>query len=127
LPGSIKHGPGGGGGGSSVSILLKIAAISSGFVFMSIMILAYISITNMRTISLETALIMAEHKVRGDIASFQNRLENEYGVLSLSGGTLVDQRSQTLNGRYDLVDAISGELGIVATIFVKEGNDYKRI
>jgi methyl-accepting chemotaxis protein len=114
-------------GNSSVSILVKIAAISSGFVFMGIMVLAYISITNMRTISLETALIMAENKVRGDIASFQNWIKNDYGILSLNGGTLVDQRAQTLNERYDLVDKISGELGIVATVFVREGNDYKRI
>ncbi|MDR1419954.1 MAG: methyl-accepting chemotaxis protein, partial [Treponema sp.] len=114
-------------GNSNVSILVKIAAISSGFVFIAVVVLAWISITNMRTISLETALIMAEHKVRGDIASFQNWIRNDYGVLSLNGGTLVDQRAQTLAERYDLVDKISGELGIVATIFVKEGNDYKRI
>jgi methyl-accepting chemotaxis protein len=114
-------------GKQSVSILVKIAAISSGFVFMGIMVLAVISISSMRTISLETALIMAENKIRGDIASFQNELKNDYGVLSLNGGTLVDQRNQTLNVRYDLIDRISGELGIVATIFVREGNDYKRI
>jgi methyl-accepting chemotaxis protein len=114
-------------GNSGISILIKIAAVSSGFVFMSIMIFAFISISSIRTVSLETALIMAENKVRGDIVSFQNTIKNDYGALSLDGGTLVDQHAQTLNERYDLVDKISGELGIVATIFVREGNDYKRI
>jgi methyl-accepting chemotaxis protein len=112
---------------SGISILVKIAAVSSGFVFMGIMVLAIISISSMRTISLETALIMARNKIRGDIASFQNRLKNDYGALSLNNGNLVDQRAQALNERYELVDEVSEELGIVATIFVREGNDYKRI
>ncbi|MDR1302867.1 MAG: Cache 3/Cache 2 fusion domain-containing protein [Treponema sp.] len=112
---------------SSISILIKIAALSSGFVFIGIMVLAFISISSMRTISLETALIMARNKIRGDIASFQNTLKNNYGNLSLNNGTLVDQHGEALNERYDLVDKVSEELGIVATIFVREGNDYKRI
>ncbi|MDR1389282.1 MAG: methyl-accepting chemotaxis protein [Treponema sp.] len=108
-------------------ILVKIAAISSGFVFLSIVVLAFISISDMRTISLETALIMAENKIHGDIATFQNALKSDYGVLSLRRGTLVDENDQPLDERYELIDRISGELGIAATIFVRTGDDYKRI
>ncbi|MHB9295534.1 putative methyl-accepting chemotaxis protein [Pillotina sp. SPG140] len=112
---------------TSNGILVKIAGVSSGLVLMVILILVVISISSMNTISLETARIMTEHKIKGDIVSFQYQLAYEYGILSLNGGTLKDEQGQSLNEQYELIDRISADLGIVATIFVREGNDYRRI
>jgi methyl-accepting chemotaxis protein len=81
----------------------------------------------MNTVTLETALVMAENKIRGDIASFQDEILHEYGAPALKGGTLTDEQGQPLNERYDLIDKTSAGLGVVATVFVREGNDYKRI
>ncbi|MDR1986513.1 MAG: methyl-accepting chemotaxis protein [Treponema sp.] len=112
---------------TGISILVQIAGLSSGFVFMAILIMAITSISSTKTISLETAHIMAENKIRGDMVSFQYQLAHEYGSLSLTDGTLKDEQGQSLNERYDLIDRISADLGIVATIFVREGSDYRRI
>jgi methyl-accepting chemotaxis protein len=113
--------------GGGISILVKIAGLSSAFVLMAVMILAFISIYNMNTVTLETALVMAENKIRGDVASFQYEIFHEYGIPALEGGTLTDERGRPLNERYELIDKTSADLGIAATIFVREGDDYKRI
>jgi methyl-accepting chemotaxis protein len=109
------------------SILAKIAGLSSGFVFLAIVILALISIYDMREISLETAVTVVESKIRGDVNSLQNKIAAEYGALRLENGTLIDRTGQPLDGRYDVVDNISKDLEIVATIFVRDGDDFRRI
>jgi methyl-accepting chemotaxis protein len=113
--------------GAGISILAKIAGLYSASMLMAVIILAGISIYVMNTVSLETATVIVENKIRGDITSFRYRLLKEYGVLWLNGKTLTDEQGQSLNERYELIDKISEDLGIVATIFVREGDDYRRI
>ncbi|MDR1250388.1 MAG: methyl-accepting chemotaxis protein [Treponema sp.] len=110
-----------------ISILAKIAGLSSAFVLMAVMVLAFVSISSMNSMSRKTALMMAGNKIRGDIVSFQYILEHEYGVLSLASGTLTGEQGQVLHEQYDVIDQISTGLGIAATIFAREGGDYKRI
>ncbi|MFP3042018.1 methyl-accepting chemotaxis protein [Treponema primitia] len=109
------------------SILVKIAGLSSAFVFLAILILAFVNVYDTRDVSLETAVTVVESKIRGDISSLQYRITDQYGELRLEDGHLVDQELQPLDERYDLIDRISQDLGIVATIFVKDGDDFRRI
>jgi methyl-accepting chemotaxis protein len=94
---------------------------------MAVVVLAFVGISSMNSMSREAALTMAESKVRGDIVSLQYILEHEYGVLSFAGGTLTGEQGQVLHEQYDVIDRISTGLGIATTIFVREGSDYKRI
>jgi methyl-accepting chemotaxis protein len=112
---------------AGISLLVKIAGLSSAFVLIAVLVLAFVSISSMNSMSREAALIMAENKVRGDIVSFQYILEHEYGVLSFVGGMLTGERGQVLNEQYGVIDRISTGLGIAATVFVREDGDYKRI
>ncbi|MDR0409843.1 MAG: methyl-accepting chemotaxis protein, partial [Spirochaetaceae bacterium] len=112
---------------TGVSIMVKLSGLSSAFVLLAVLTLAFVSISSMRSLSREAALLMAENKVRGDIISFQRILDHEYGVLSLVDGKLVGRGGQVLNEQYDVIDQISSGLGIAATVFVRDGNDYKRI
>ncbi|MDR3333981.1 MAG: Cache 3/Cache 2 fusion domain-containing protein, partial [Treponema sp.] len=109
------------------SILLKIVGLSSLFVFVSILVLALFSISQMRTMSLETAVTMVEKKIQGDMNSLRYMIKDQYGVLRLSNGHLLDERGQMLDERYDVIDAFSKDLRVVATIFIRDGNDYRRI
>ncbi|MDR3302960.1 MAG: Cache 3/Cache 2 fusion domain-containing protein, partial [Treponema sp.] len=109
------------------SILLKIAGLSSVFVFMAILILSILSISAMRKMGLETAITMVEKKITGDIQSLRYRIQSEYGELRLVNGHLVDQLEQPLDERYDAIDALSQELQVVATVFMRDNNDYRRI
>ena len=40
-----------------------------------------------------------------------------YGDLSYSNGKLVDEKGAPIDGRFEMVDNIKDDLGIVATIF----------
>ncbi|HZX20907.1 MAG TPA: methyl-accepting chemotaxis protein, partial [Clostridia bacterium] len=54
-------------------------------------------------------------------------LNDFYGMLSLEGEILHDSDGNSLENRFEMVDAIFGDLGDKATIFVKAGDDFKRI
>lgn len=66
-------------------------------------------------------------KLRGDIASATYYFNNFYGTVSHKDGTLHDAEGENIEGRYEMVDAILEDLGDVATIFVKDGDDFRRI
>lgn len=66
-------------------------------------------------------------KLNGDINSAKLYLEKYYGNLNLVNAGLVDKDGRSIEGNFDMVDAIRRELGVVATIFVKRGDDFYRI
>ena len=66
-------------------------------------------------------------KLEGDIASTFRYLSNFYGKISQKDEMLYDEKGNSLEGRYEMVDAILEELGDVATIFTREGDEFKSI
>ncbi|HHX59536.1 MAG TPA: methyl-accepting chemotaxis protein [Epulopiscium sp.] len=70
---------------------------------------------------------MLTDKLKGDIASAHQYLNNFYGEVKSIDGELYDSAGNPLEGNFDMVDAISEDLGDVATIFAKSGDEFKRI
>lgn len=66
-------------------------------------------------------------KLEGDIASTSYYFRNFYGTVSQGDETLYDAKGKSIEGRHEMVDAILEDLRNVATIFVKVGDDFKRI
>jgi methyl-accepting chemotaxis protein len=66
-------------------------------------------------------------KIEGDIQSAINRMENEWGTLQMQDGRLADATGQAVEGRYELVDTLSRELGVLATVFAGDAGDFTRI
>jgi methyl-accepting chemotaxis protein len=110
-----------------VGILVKISGIAAVFVLLTTVVLAIMNIVTMQTMSLQTAVQMGKEKIKGDIGSFKMMLEREYGKLRLENNDLVDQQGNSLKYQYEVVDQTSSILGIVATVFIKEQNDYRRL
>ncbi len=110
-----------------MSLLIKISGISVAFVLLSITVFSIISIRSVEQSSLETAIIMGQKKLDGDLAFLQNRLASVYGQLSLQNGELAGQSGAALKYQYDVVDEVSESLGIEATVFVRDNYDYRRI
>jgi len=110
-----------------IGLMIKLSSISVAFVLLAISIFSVISIRSVRTSSLETAVIMGKNKLAGDIIHFTHRLETEYGELSLKDGDLIGENGVSLKYNYDLIDELSKDLGIAATVFVRDGDDYRRI
>jgi methyl-accepting chemotaxis protein len=113
--------------GIKVGIQIKISGLTTIFVLLAILVLAILSINIMKSVSLQVAVVMGKEKLKGDIESFKIILELEHGVLRLQNENLVDQQGNPLKYQYEVVDQVSSTLGVEATIFIKEQNDYRRI
>jgi methyl-accepting chemotaxis protein len=110
-----------------ISILLKIAGLSSGFLFIAVFVLAMYSINQMVNVSLEASTVIVQNKLRGDLNSVSYIISDVYGELRLENNHLVDDQHEPLDERYDTIDQISTNFSVVATIFQREGSDYRRI
>ncbi|MCL2792555.1 MAG: Cache 3/Cache 2 fusion domain-containing protein, partial [Spirochaetaceae bacterium] len=108
-------------------LLIKIAGMSAIFVLLAILVLAIISTFSLQSTSREVAFLIGKKKLSGDMKSLEAMLELYYGHVTMSNGQLVDQHGNSIHHQYRLVDRISEDLGIVATIFVRDGNDFRRI
>jgi len=113
--------------GLHISLLVKMTSISVIFVFLAVLVFSYISIKAVQTASLETAVLMGIEKLNSDMLIFETRLGNDYGRLSLVDGDLVGRDGKSLKHQYEMIDKISSELGISATVFIREDNDFSRI
>jgi len=113
--------------GLRISLLVKMTGISVIFVMLAILAFSYISIQAVETASQETAVMMGTDKLNSDMIIFETRLNNEYGQLSLVGDDLIGENGKSLKHQYDMIDKISTELSISATVFIRDNNDFRRI
>ncbi|MCL2100700.1 MAG: Cache 3/Cache 2 fusion domain-containing protein [Fibromonadales bacterium] len=105
----------------------KIINIFAAFIFLIVIVLGVWSTFAMQTVSFESTILMAKNKLKGDLESFKYMLSQEYGELQLVDDKLTDQHGNSIKYQYQIIDKISKELDIAATIFVKENDDYRRI
>jgi methyl-accepting chemotaxis protein len=110
-----------------VGLLIKLSSISIAFVLLAISIFSVISVRSVESSSFETAVIMGKNKLANDMLHFAYRMSAEYGQLSLVNGDLVNQEGVSLKYNYTLIDELSSELNIAMTIFVRDGDDFRRI
>ena len=66
-------------------------------------------------------------KLTGDASAIELYIEHYFGKIEMKNEELVDINGENIAGRYEIVDKISDDLGVVSTIFVRKGNDYQRI
>ncbi|MDR2718826.1 MAG: methyl-accepting chemotaxis protein, partial [Treponema sp.] len=105
----------------------KSSGISVVFMLLAIVVISFLSIRSVRTSSLETAVIMGKNKLAGDIVHFEHRMDIEHGQLSLKDGDLEGADGVSLTYNYGMIDELSNDLGIVATVFIRDGEDFRRI
>jgi methyl-accepting chemotaxis protein len=110
-----------------ISIRIKILGISAFFILLAIVVLAISGISAMENMGLQAAVLMGHNKLKGDTEAFRFMLAQEYGELRFQNAELVDQQGRSLLYQYELIDRVSSSLGIVATVFIKEQNDFRRI
>ena len=114
-------------GSMRIILLFKIAGLFSMLLLLTIVIMTFLSIRSQMSSNRETAILMGTNKLSGDIASFEDRLALEYGQISLVNGELVDSQGNPLRNDFRIVDQIASRLGVHATIFMRENQDYLRI
>ncbi len=70
---------------------------------------------------------MLQEQLRGSAAAARVYMEQQYGGLSLADGTLQTAGGLPIDADTGLVDRLQADLGVVATVFVKDGDDFRRI
>ncbi|MCL2472454.1 MAG: hypothetical protein FWF26_02145, partial [Treponema sp.] len=113
--------------GFRISLLMKISGLFCILLLVSFIILEILSLNSIQSASLQTAMIMGRNKLAGDIASFEDKVAQVYGQLSLKNGDLVDENGNSIRNDNRVVDLIAKRLGIQTTILMKENQDYRRI
>lgn len=66
-------------------------------------------------------------KIEGDIWSAENYVTSEWGALRLIDGKLVDAQDRPINDRFEVVDRLGQQLGVLATVFAQDGRDFTRV
>jgi methyl-accepting chemotaxis protein len=97
------------------------------YALLAFMVISIFSIHSMKTTSIKSAVNIGINKLKSDMVFFVNKLSTEYGQLRLIDGDLVGQKGVSLKNNYKLVDDISSNFNIAATVFVRDGDDYCRI
>jgi len=113
--------------GIRVGILFKMSSITILILLLTVVALSMTSIITMKSVSHKTAVLMAEEKIKGDIESFKLMIKDEHGELRLKDGDLIDQQGNSMTHNYEIVDKASATMNILATIFISDQGDYRRI
>lgn len=66
-------------------------------------------------------------QINGALEVLKEYVKVEYGTLSLKDGQLVDKDGKPIKDRFEVVDKISKQMDVVATIFQVEGDDFRRV
>jgi methyl-accepting chemotaxis protein len=66
-------------------------------------------------------------KLSGDIQSSRDYVKQTFGKFHYAQKTLTDDNNIPIDNKFELVDEITSKLGVAATIFVKDGDDFRRL
>ncbi|MCF1182294.1 methyl-accepting chemotaxis protein [Marichromatium gracile] len=66
-------------------------------------------------------------KIAGDLEAAKVYLDQSWGGVRMQGGVLVDADGEAIRERFELVDRLSKDLGVLATVFAREGDDFTRL
>jgi len=113
--------------GIRLSLLVKLSGTICVLLLSALLIQAVINIFSLQTMSFDTAIIMGRDKLAGYITIFEDRIAQEYGRISFRNGDLTDEYGKSLKNDYKVVDWIASRLGVHATIFMRDNQDYRRI
>ena len=70
---------------------------------------------------------LLNEKLEGDITSAGLYFEKYFGEVDFINGNLVYSDQKIIGDDHEMVDHISDELNVLATVFVKSGDDFKRV
>jgi methyl-accepting chemotaxis protein len=113
--------------GRTASILTKIVVLTSVFLFVSILIMAVLSVFNMRELSRQIAIAVTELKLRGDMVSFKKAIASDFGEILARNGKLVDSHGELIADRGSLLERISRDLNVSAEILARNGAGFARV
>lgn len=104
---------------------LVLAIIS----LIAVSVLVSVTLIALQSFNVTDSLIntVVVERLQSNNNMLETYLKEEFGPLSLNNGKLVDSRNKAIDGKYQYIDRFSQDLGVVATVFAKDGNDFTRV
>lgn len=112
---------------NNLKIKTKVILITLSGIFLLSILLSVVSLYRMGKLAKDISSEVLLEKLKGDLNSTNIYIRNYYGELNFQNNILVDSKGNSLERNFEVIDMISKDLNVVATIFVKQGNDFKRI
>ncbi len=110
---------------SKFSTRILVAIIS--MLVVSSVVLSGVAMFNITTICGNIMKDLFERKLKSDGLLFKRYIERDYGEIRLDDGVIVNEEGNSIHYKYAIVDQIKEEVGDMATIFVREGDDFNRV
>lgn len=112
---------------NKLKLRTKAITMTSGLLIIMGLSLGFIAHRNSRNIGNSLFENMFRLKLEGDIRSAEMYVKVYYGAIRLENGHLTDDKGKPIDNNFEMVDALKEDLGIAATIFIKDGLDFTRI
>ncbi|MEA4926563.1 MAG: Cache 3/Cache 2 fusion domain-containing protein, partial [Syntrophomonadaceae bacterium] len=75
----------------------------------------------------DLATSLLENNLQHNMTIASTYLDKYYGNVAYQNGVLTDKNGKDITGDTQMVDALSKDAGVVATVFAKKGDDFVRI
>jgi len=75
----------------------------------------------------ELATSLLQNSLKHNMSIAETYLDKYYGNISYQNGVLLDKNGKEITGDTQMVDSLSKDAGVVATIFAKKGDDFVRV
>ena len=112
---------------NNLRLRTKIILMTGGLLIFMGVFLSFFAYRNASNISNSLVENTFRSKLDGDIHAARMYMKDYYGAIRLLDGHLVDEKDILIDNRFEMVDAVKADLGVVATIFIYEAGDFTRI
>ncbi len=111
----------------NLSLKIKLISAILGLLVVMSFSIGFLSFREASKVKNELSNTLLNRKLQGDIRSAREYLKIHHGEIRRDSGMLYDIKGERLSDSYKFVDRLKGDLGVVATIFIKDGDDFTRI
>ena len=111
----------------NMSLRIKLTGISISLIVLTSVLLTGVTYFYTTRMANKLTNHTLQMKINGDIHAAKLYVKEHYGKLKLLNGQMSSDSSDPIEGYYSMVDSLEKDLGVVATIFVRKGNDFNRI
>lgn len=110
------------------SLKWKIIGVFSLLSIIAVVSTAALGLNSAFRSSDEIVMTQFKDKLNGTYQMLDLYLQEEFGGFALAApGKLTDAKGASIDGKYTYLDRLSNSMGVVATVFAKDGDDYVRV
>lgn len=106
------------------SIKTRLVSIFSILLTVIILAISFLGYTMAKNNMTKIALSQSSTKVASDLNAFKSYISFYHGALEIKNNRLVDKKGASLESNYNVVQTLQKDLGDLATIYKKQGDDF---